>query len=67
MAASLFIISCVVFPPKVYAYLDSCTGSFVIQIILASLLGIIFAIKIYWKQLKASLTNLFFKQRKKTK
>jgi len=38
-------------------YLDPGSGSFLIQLLLAALLGGAFAIKIYWKKLKALFTG----------
>ena len=43
-----------------FAYIDPATGSYVIQILLAGLLGAIFAIKTYWGRIK-----LFFTKKKK--
>jgi len=40
-----------------HAYVDPGTGSYVIQIIIAALAGIAFAVKIYWGRIK----GLFFK------
>lgn len=34
-----------------YAYLDPGSGSFIIQMIIASVLGGFYAIKLYWKRL----------------
>ena len=36
-----------------YAYIDPGTGSYILQIVLASLLGAAFAIKLYWNRLKS--------------
>jgi len=38
-----------------FLYLDPGTGSFIIQILLASLLGIGVALKVYWKKIIAFL------------
>lgn len=46
----------------VYAYLDPGTGSYLFQIGLASLFGILFAIKTFWLQIKTFLANLFGKK-----
>ena len=42
------------------AYIDPSTGSYIIQIILAGVLGALFAIKTYWGRIK-----LFFTKKKK--
>jgi len=51
----------VVFPSKVRAYLDPGTGSYVWQMLLAALVGGLFALKMYWQRIKAALANLFSK------
>jgi hypothetical protein len=38
-------------------YLDPGSGSFLIQLLLAALLGSAFAVKIYWKKIKAVFTG----------
>jgi len=38
-----------------YAYLDPGTGSLIIQVLIASLVSLIFAIKVFWKK----ITNYF--------
>ncbi len=47
-----------------YAYLDPGTGSYLLQIGLAVLLGGSVAIKIYWRKIRTSLANHFSKRRK---
>ena len=37
---------------RVMTYLDPGTGSFIIQILLAGILGIAVAVRIYWKKIK---------------
>jgi len=48
-----------VFPQKAYAYLDPATGSYVLQIIIAALVGGLFVIKQYYSKIKAFFKNLF--------
>lgn len=48
-----------------FAYIDPGTGSYFLQLLIAGLLGAFFAIKIFWKNIKASLSNLFSKGEKK--
>jgi hypothetical protein len=38
-------------------YLDPGSGSFLIQLLLAALIGSAFAIKVYWKKVKAFFTG----------
>lgn len=37
---------------EAHAYIDLGTGSYVVQVVLASLLGIGFAVKAYWQRLR---------------
>jgi len=48
-------------PQMLHAYLDPGTGSYIFQLIIAALLGGLFAIKIFWKRIKTFLKNLFSK------
>lgn len=41
-----------------YAYIDPGTGSYILQIVLAAALGALFALKMFWRNVKAFLTNL---------
>lgn len=41
------------------AYLDPGSGSFILQLILAALLGGAFVLKTYWKKITASIRRLF--------
>ena len=49
---------------SVYAYIDLGSGSYVFQLIISALIGVAFAIKIYWKKLRTILLNIFSKKRK---
>ena len=51
-------------PLKAYAYLDPGTGSYIFQLIIAALLGGLFAGKLFWNKIKISLKNLFSKGEK---
>ncbi len=51
------------FPKPNYAYIDPGTGSYVIQILIAAFVSISFAIRIFWKKIKAFLLKLFKKDR----
>jgi len=56
MKASLFFILVLVFAPlKGYAYLDLGTGSYMLQILIATLIGGAYTLKIYWRKIKAFL------------
>ncbi|MBI2054083.1 MAG: hypothetical protein HYT36_02015 [Candidatus Staskawiczbacteria bacterium] len=57
----VFILTALVFPFGANAYLDPGTGSFVIQIIIASVATAAFNVKIFWRKIKKIL--LFFSGR----
>lgn len=42
-----------------YAYIDPGTGSYLLQLMLAGLLGLVFTIKIYWQKIKTFFLKLF--------
>jgi hypothetical protein len=48
-----------VVPVDAFAYLDPGTGSYVLQMIIAGLLGAAFAIKMSWFRIKRFITGLF--------
>lgn len=47
-----------IFPRKAYAYLDLGTGSYILQLIIASLFGVSLIIKIYWGKIKTFFANI---------
>lgn len=47
------------YPQDAYAYLDPGTGSYLIQMLLAALLGGLFAIKIFWRRIIDFFKKLF--------
>ena len=53
---TLFCLSCafsLVFAQDAYAYLDPGTGSYIIQVVVAVVLGGFYALKVYWHRIKA--------------
>ena len=50
-----------VFPQKAHAYLDPGTGSYILQLLIAALIGAIFAVKLFWNNIKIFLKRLFYK------
>jgi hypothetical protein len=54
----------VAFYGRALAYIDPGTGSYFIQILIASLLGLAFAIKAFWKNIIAFITQIFSKRSK---
>ena len=54
----LFYLFC---PQKAYAYLDPGSMSYILQIILAIIIGGVFGAKLFWKNIKSFFQNLFSK------
>ncbi len=46
-------------PAAAYAYIDPGTGSYLLQILIAAVLGGLFAIKIFWGNIKSFFRGLF--------
>ncbi len=45
-----------------YAYLDPGTGSLIVQVLIASAVSALFAIKIFWKRLTALFRRIFHRE-----
>ncbi len=48
-----------IFAKNSYAYLDPGTGSYILQILIASVLGALFAIKVFWRKIIGFFKSLF--------
>jgi drug/metabolite transporter (DMT)-like permease len=48
-----------VFLANAHAYLDPGTGSYILQMLVAGLLGAAFAIKIFWMRIRRFFTGVF--------
>ena len=48
---------------KTPAYLDPGSGSFFLQLLLATLMGALFLVGAYWKKVKSFVRNLFSKRK----
>jgi hypothetical protein len=46
-----------ILPPKAYAYLDPGTGSYILQMTIAALLGGLFVVKKFWYRFKIFFKN----------
>ena len=57
----LFLFN-LMFIPTAHAYIDPGTGSYVLQMIIAGLLGGAYVIKIYWIRVKMFFVNIFSKK-----
>lgn len=49
---------------NIHAYIDPGTGSLIIQMLIASFIGGLFLIKVFWGKVKAFFNNLFSRARK---
>ena len=47
------------FPASAYAYLDPGTGSYIFQLVIAAIVGLLFLAKVYWGRIKTFFANLF--------
>ena len=50
-----------IFTQKAYAYLDSGTGSYIFQLIIAAVIGGLFAVKLFWTKIILFFKKLFSK------
>lgn len=48
-----------------FGYIDPGTGSFILQVLLGSLLGTAFAVKMFWRQIRHFFVSVFSKRKKK--
>lgn len=49
---------------EVYAYLDPGTGSYILQLVIAGILGGLFAVKMFWVKIKSFFVNIFSRDNK---
>ena len=54
-----WLILAVAVAQPAHAYLDPGTGSYVLQVAMAGILGAAFAVKTYWLNLKAFVAGMF--------
>ncbi len=54
----VFLVALAAFPNVAYAYLDPGTGSYLVQLVIASVLSALFVVKIYWNKIKHSIRHL---------
>ena len=52
----------ILLPARSYAYIDPGTGSFVVQMLIAAVLGAFFALKMYWQRLRTFFSKLLAKK-----
>ncbi|MFT5232383.1 MAG: hypothetical protein ACI9UK_001064 [Candidatus Krumholzibacteriia bacterium] len=54
---ALLLVAVALFPAPAHAYIDPGTGSFVIQGIIAAIVGAGFAIKVFWHRIVSAFTG----------
>lgn len=52
------LLGCVVLPQTAPGYIDPGTGSYMLQIAIAFLLGLAFSIKVFWKKIASFLRRV---------
>lgn len=52
------LLGCVVLPQAAPGYIDPGTGSYMLQIAIAFLLGLAFSIKVFWKKIASFLRRV---------
>ena len=61
------ILFLVIVSNNAYAYIDPGTGSYLFQILIATLIGVLFSIKIYSKKIVALVKSIIAKGKKEEK
>ena len=65
MQKTLYITILVLISKEAYAYLDPGSATFILQSILASIVGSLALIGMYWTKFKLFIKNIFIKFKKK--
>lgn len=58
------IILFVTIPTMAFGYIDPGTGSYLLQILIATLLGSLLALKIFWQRIKTFFVNIIGRKQK---
>jgi hypothetical protein len=53
----VFLCVLVLFPPSAHAYIDPGTGSYILQIVIAGIAAGAFAIKLFWRRIRALFSS----------
>jgi hypothetical protein len=61
LVATVVVVAC--WHDVAYAYIDPASGSYFLQLLLASLLGAAFAVKIFWRRIMSFFSRLFGKNK----
>jgi len=62
---TITVIMQMLLPQAAFAYLDPGTGSYIFQVLVATLIGGLFTIKMYWQKIKALFISRFSKKQEK--
>ena len=65
MQKTLYITILILISKEAYAYLDPGSTTFILQSILASIVGFLALMSVYWTQFKLFITKIFTKFKKK--
>ena len=65
LVTTTLALLCFFNPLEAQAYLDPGTGSYVLQIAIATLFAGLFSIKLFWKKIKTHVKNLFARDAKR--
>jgi O-antigen/teichoic acid export membrane protein len=52
-------LMCALYSRQIYAYIDPGTGSFVLQAIVAAVVGSLFTVKLYWGRIRDYIVRRF--------
>lgn len=55
----VFLVLFLLFSRNAYAYLDPGAGSYILQVVIAFFMGLLFAIKLFWIRIAAFFKKLF--------
>lgn len=55
----VLVLALLLLPSTARAYLDPGTGSYVVQLLIGSLLGGLFALGVFWRRVVASIKRIF--------
>jgi len=62
---TLILLLLLTIPDIAFAYLDPGTGSYIFQVLVAAVVGSLFAIKMYWQRIKNFFSSRFSKKQEK--
>jgi len=62
---TIAVIMQMLLPQTAFAYLDPGTGSYIFQVLVATLIGGLFTVKMYWQKIKNFFISRFSKKQEK--